>query len=79
MNTKKYQIDPWHEQTVITKLYESGKYDTVIDVFDMDFINSYWNYNPESNDGQFIFHFMGRKNNKPVVAKKLFDARVSKG
>lgn len=61
---------PW-EQTVITKMYESG---VPMDVFPMNEINSYWLYDINSNDGQFIYHFMARPlKEKVVIAKTLYE------
>jgi hypothetical protein len=61
----------WHEQAVITKMYESG---VRMDVFPMNEINSYWLYDIESNDGQFVYHFMARPLQEKIeIAKKLFE------
>lgn len=69
MTIKKKQF-PW-EQSVITKLHEQGK---LIDVFPMNEINSYWLYNIESNDKQFVYHFMARPLSEKIeIAKKLFE------
>jgi len=64
---------PW-EQTVITKMYESG---ISMDVFSMNEINSYWLYDVNSNDGQFIYHFMARPlKEKVVIAKALYEKYI---
>ena len=69
MQNKKFGF-PW-EQSVITQLHKEGE---PIDVFPMNEINSYWLYDIESNDGQFIYHFMARSiEEKTQIAKKLFE------
>ena len=68
---KDKKLNYWHEQAVITKMYETG---VKMDVFSMNEINSYWLYDVNSNDDQFIYHFMARPLNEKVqIAKQLFE------
>ena len=70
---KKYQNENYYEQTIITKMYETGIYNEIVDVFPMNHINSYWRYDYSSNDGQFIFHFMAWDIiDKTDIIKKIF-------
>lgn len=69
MQEKKFGY--WHEQSVINDMYKNG---TDMDVFPMNEINSYWLYDVESNDGQFVYHFMARSLAEKIeIAKKLFE------
>lgn len=73
MLSKKYQF-PW-EQSIINKIYSEGNFK--IDVFPMNKINSYWLYDINSNDGQFIYHFMARSlKEKVVIAKALYEKYI---
>jgi galactosyl transferase GMA12/MNN10 family len=69
MKDKKF--DEWHEQDVINKIYNDG---VEMDVFPMNEMNSYWMYDIHANDGQFIYHFMGRPLIEKVqIAKYVFE------
>jgi galactosyl transferase GMA12/MNN10 family len=68
---KDKKLERWHEQSVINKMYADG---IEMDVFPMNEINSHWLYDFNSNDGQFIYHFMARQLNKKIeIAKELFE------
>ena len=61
---------PW-EQSVMNILYSEG---IEMDLFPMNEINSSWLYDIESNDDQFIYHFMARSyDDKIEIAKNLFE------
>ena len=61
---------PW-EQKVLTVMYLEG---VEMDIFTMNEINSDWEYDIESNDDQFIYHFMARSVDEKVdVVKTLFE------
>ena len=64
--------DYWHEQSIITYLYESG---VPMDVFDMNEINSFWLYDIDRNDGQFIYHFMARPLHEKIEIAKILKER----
>ncbi|MEG3439742.1 hypothetical protein V0288_21620 [Pannus brasiliensis CCIBt3594] len=65
------KMNVYHEQDVIAKMYAEG---LEMDIFPMNEMNSYWLYDIHANDGQFIYHFMGRSlEEKTQIAKDLFE------
>ena len=70
---EQYRNGNYYEQDVINILYNSGNYNDVIDIFHMNWINSYWKYDYSSNDKQFVFHFMSwALEDKVNIIKKIF-------
>jgi hypothetical protein len=63
----------WHEQDVINDMYDDG---WKMDVFPMNTINSYWAYNLENNDDQFIYHFMARPVEEKTKIAKLIEDKL---
>lgn len=68
-----YAHKPYHEQTIISRLYTRGYFD-IIEVLDMRAINSFWmddKYNRPNNN---VYHFMGRSlEDKINYVKRHFD------
>jgi hypothetical protein len=65
----------WHEQDVINDMYDDG---WKMDVFPMNTINSYWAYDLESNDEQFIYHFMARPVEEKTKIAQLIEDKLKK-